>query len=61
MFAKNVAPLQEASLLHIWAQANILKSNENWYDQVAVLNCQKNSKWFWEASEIYQLRFINAE
>ena len=40
---------------------NIQKSNENWFDQVAVLNYQKNSKWFWKASEIYQLRFINAE
>ena len=29
--------------------------------KVGVLNCQKTSKWFWKAPEIYQLRFINAE
>ena len=40
---------------------DIQKSNENLFGQVAVLNCQKNSKWFWKAPEIYQLRFINAE
>ena len=36
-------------------------NNKNLFGQVAVLNCQKNSKWFWKAPEIYQLRFINAE
>ena len=40
---------------------DIQKSNGNLFGQVAVLNCQKNSKWFWKAPEIYQLRFINAE
>ena len=40
---------------------DIQKSNENLFGQVAVLNCQKTSKWFWKAPEIYQLRFINAE
>ena len=40
---------------------DIQKSNENLFGQVAVLNCQKNSKWLWKAPEIYLLRFINAE
>ena len=40
---------------------DIQKSNENLFGQVAVLNCQKTSEWFWKAPEIYQLRFINAE
>ena len=40
---------------------DIQKSNENLFGQVAVLNCQKTSEWFWKAPEIYQLRLINAE
>ena len=36
---------------------DIQKSNDNLFGQVAVLNCQKTSEWFWKAPEIYQLRF----